>query len=132
MGKFFAINGSISSLVFRIYMEIKTSKLKNSTIRWETIKIVKRLKKTLQITSKHSEKSCHQRCTVKALCTTQRIERLHLSVKKTGKTTWGQDTKQLKVVYITGGDALISHAGKVMFKILQARVQYANREVPVV
>ena len=28
MGKFFAINGSISSLVFRIYMEIKTFKQK--------------------------------------------------------------------------------------------------------
>ena len=40
--------------------------------------------------------------------------------------------KQLKVVYITGGDALISHASKVMFKILQARLQYVNREVPVV
>ena len=35
-------------------------------------------------------------------------------------------------MYITGGDALISHASKVMFKILQARVQYVNREVPVV
>ena len=39
--------------------------------------------------------------------------------------------KQLKVVYITGGDALISHASKVMLKILQARLQqYVNRELP--
>ena len=40
--------------------------------------------------------------------------------------------KQQKIVYITGGDALISHASKVMFKILQARLQYMNRKVPVV
>ena len=31
MGKFFAINGSISSLVFRIYMEMKTFKQTKKT-----------------------------------------------------------------------------------------------------
>ena len=39
--------------------------------------------------------------------------------------------KQQKIVYITGGDALISHASKVMFKILQGRLQQCvNQELP--
>ena len=46
--------------------------------------------------------------------------------KKTDKTTQGQDMKQLKIVYSTGGDSLISQASKIMFKILQARLQYVN------
>ena len=45
--------------------------------------------------------------------------------RETDKTTQGQDMKQLKIVYITGGDSLISQASK-MFKILQARLQDMN------